>query len=214
MGCPARGNRARRTAQPTLPAASFPSLPHPHQLSGPIQAHHWRFIFHRAQLICDLEPRVDSDFENLVAEIESAGLTEKLKKEELTLLAPSDDAFNALSDDVFERFSESKNRQKVLQYHLISGKVSQKDIDRGGLAVGFVEVSGQLPQHSRITINRADRRALRIGQRRQPVIRAKYVRGPIDEIEMLLLCHKRLLAVVWLACKPQEERFSHTYPVR
>lgn len=71
------------------------------------------------------------DFENLLAEIESAGLTEKLKKEELTLLAPSDDAFNALSDEVFKRFSESENRQKVLQYHLISGKVSQQDINRG-----------------------------------------------------------------------------------
>ncbi len=71
------------------------------------------------------------NFENLAAEIEAAGLTETLQQKQFTLLAPNDDAFNALPDDVFDKFSQPENRIKVLQYHLIPGKVSQKDVEQG-----------------------------------------------------------------------------------
>lgn len=73
----------------------------------------------------------NTNLENLAEEIEMAGLTEQLKEKEFTVLAPSDDAFNALSDQAFDKFSQPENRLKVLQYHLIPGKVTQKDIDRG-----------------------------------------------------------------------------------
>lgn len=108
---------------PVFPQTSYPliNLFQPNANSG--------YSYRNGNLVDSLEN--NPDFENFVAEIESAGLTKKLQKAELTLLAPRDDAFNALSDDVFKRFSESENRQKVLQYHLIPGKVSQKDIDRG-----------------------------------------------------------------------------------
>ena len=95
------------------------------------------------------------DFENLLAEIESAGLTKKLKKEKLTLLAPSDDAFNALPDEIFERFSQSKNRQKVLQYHLISGEVDQEDIDRGTIQTLTGEIVAITSDKSGYTLNNA-----------------------------------------------------------
>lgn len=73
----------------------------------------------------------NTNLENLAAEIEAAGLTKQLKQEEFTVIAPSDEAFNALSDEAFDKFSQSQNRTKVLQYHLIPGKVTQEDIDRG-----------------------------------------------------------------------------------
>lgn len=74
----------------------------------------------------------ESNFVNLVAELEEAGLTETLKKGKFTtILAPTDAAFEALPDDVFAKFSEPENRIKVLQYHLISGEVTKEDVDKG-----------------------------------------------------------------------------------
>ena len=71
-------------------------------------------------------------FENLVAEIELAGLTEQLEKEQFTtLLAFRDEVFNALSDDIYDKFSQPENRKKVLRYHLITRQVTQEDLDRG-----------------------------------------------------------------------------------
>lgn len=90
----------------------------------------------------------NTNFENLVAEIEAAGLTETLQQEEFTLLAPSDAAFDALSDEVFDKFSEPKNRKKVLPYHLIPGKVTQEDLQKGeittltGNAIAISESNG------------------------------------------------------------------------
>ena len=42
-----------------------------------------------------------------------------------------------------------------------------------GRAVGLVQVVGELPQHRRVAVDRADRRAMRVGQRRQAMIGAK-----------------------------------------
>ena len=47
----------------------------------------------------------------------------------ITLLAFTDEAFDALPDDIYDKFTE--NRKKVLRYHLISRKVTQEDLDRG-----------------------------------------------------------------------------------
>ena len=52
--------------------------------------------------------------------------------------------------------------------------------------VSLVEIGGELPQHRGVAIDRADRGAFRVGQRRQPVIGAKDIGRAIDEIEMLL----------------------------
>jgi uncharacterized surface protein with fasciclin (FAS1) repeats len=73
----------------------------------------------------------NSNLKNLMAEVEAAGLTNKLKQEQFTVLAPSDKAFNALSNKVFDKFSKPENRLKVLQYHLIPGKVTQENLERG-----------------------------------------------------------------------------------
>ena len=50
--------------------------------------------------------------------------------------------------------------------------------------IGLVQVAGQLPQHRRVSKNRAHRRAHGVGQRRQAVIGAKNIGRSIDEVEV------------------------------
>jgi uncharacterized surface protein with fasciclin (FAS1) repeats len=73
----------------------------------------------------------NTNLKNLVTEVKAAGLTKKLQQEQFTVLAPSDNAFNALPDEVFDKFSEPENRLKVLQYHLIPGKVTPDELNKG-----------------------------------------------------------------------------------
>lgn len=73
----------------------------------------------------------NTNLKNLTAEIEAAGLTAKLKQEQFTLLAPTDEAFNALSDEEVDRLSEPENRLKILQYHLIQGEVMEESLNQG-----------------------------------------------------------------------------------
>ena len=73
----------------------------------------------------------DPNYKNLVYELKEAGLVEKLKQEELTVLAPSDEAFNALSDEVLNKFDDPENRDQLLKYHLVAGIVSKEDLKRG-----------------------------------------------------------------------------------
>ncbi len=96
------------------------------------------------------------NFENLAAEIEAAGLTETLQQKQFTLLAPNDDAFNALPDDVFDKFSQPENRIKVLQYHLIPGKVSQKDVEQGKITTVEGNDIAISNQDNNITLNDAN----------------------------------------------------------
>ena len=55
--------------------------------------------------------------------------------------------------------------------------------------VGVVQVLGELPEHRGVAIDRANRHALRVRQRRQAVIGAEDVAGAIDQIEMILVRH-------------------------
>ncbi len=96
-----------------------------------------------------------NNFKNLVAEVEAAGLTEELKQQQLTVLAPSDEAFNALPDEVFDKFSEPANRLKVLQYHLISGKVTQEDIKQGKVKTLAGEAIAISQNNGNLTLNNA-----------------------------------------------------------
>ncbi len=78
----------------------------------------------------------DSKFKNFVDELKQADLLNPLQeacsqKEPscLTIFAPTDKAFNALSEAQFKKFSEPENRVKVLKYHMIQGSVSNQDVD-------------------------------------------------------------------------------------
>lgn len=95
------------------------------------------------------------NFQNLVAEVEAAGLTEELKQQQLTVLAPSDEAFNTLSDEVFDKFSEPANRLKVLQYHLIPGEVTKEDIKQGKVKTLAGEAISISQDEGNLTLNDA-----------------------------------------------------------
>ncbi len=73
----------------------------------------------------------NTNYQNLIYELKESGLVEELKQDELTLIAPNDEAFNALSDEAFNKFSDPETRIKVLKYHLVAGKVTEEDIKRG-----------------------------------------------------------------------------------
>ena len=82
---------------------------------------------------------------NLAYEIEAAGLTEEFQQEGITVLAPTDEAFAALSDEAIDKFSIPENRLKVLQYHLIAGQVKEEDLERGTITTSQgqeISVSG------------------------------------------------------------------------
>ena len=97
----------------------------------------------------------NTNLESLAAEIEAAGLTEQLKEGEFTVLAPSDEAFNDLSDEAYDKFSQPENLTKILQYHLISGQVTQEDIDRGEITTVAGETIAISQSNNAIKLNNA-----------------------------------------------------------
>src|SRR5690606_17175850 len=78
--------------------------------------------------------------------------------------------------------------------------------------IRLVEVVGELPQHRRVAIYRAHRHALRIGQRRQPVIGAKDVGRSVDQVEVLLVRHGRVLGPARIGGNAGQSRSGLTLP--
>ena len=71
-------------------------------------------------------------FEGLVEHLEKTSLPTTLAGQEtFTILAPDDEAFGALTQDVREKLSQPENLEKVLKYHVIAGVISDEDIKRG-----------------------------------------------------------------------------------
>ena len=76
----------------------------------------------------------DSKFSNFVYELKTVGLLKELqKKGSFTIFAPTNDAFNALPEDVFQRYSQPENRIRVLKYHLVAGEITPKQVDSGSI---------------------------------------------------------------------------------
>ncbi|AKG22939.1 fasciclin domain-containing protein [Calothrix sp. 336/3] len=75
----------------------------------------------------------EKKFSNLVYELKEAGLLETLKQEkDVTIFAPTDAAFNALSRETFNRYRQTENRSRILKYHIVVGKVTEEDMNKGG----------------------------------------------------------------------------------
>lgn len=74
-------------------------------------------------------------FTTLVAAIKAAGLVETLSgKGPFTVFAPTDKAFAALPKGTLETLLKPENKaklQKILTYHVISGKITSKTIKSG-----------------------------------------------------------------------------------
>ena len=95
----------------------------------------------------------NTNLQNLIAEIEAAGLTEEFQQQNITVLAPTDEAFNALPDEVVDKLIVPENRLKVLQYHLIAGQVSEEDLTRGKIkTIGGKEIA-VLDSNNNLTFN-------------------------------------------------------------
>ncbi|MDJ0732585.1 MAG: fasciclin domain-containing protein [Nostocaceae cyanobacterium] len=80
----------------------------------------------------------DAKFRNFVDGLEQAKLLEELRKscpkEQpycLTIFAPNDEAFNNLPRAVFNKYNQPENRSKILQYHLVQGRITKEDVDSG-----------------------------------------------------------------------------------
>jgi hypothetical protein len=80
----------------------------------------------------------------------------------------------------------------------------ENDGEMGG-PFGLAEVLGELPQHRRIAIDRADVEAVLVGQRRQPMEGAENIAGAVDEIEVR--GRHGISSTVCMHC-PQSRRLS------
>jgi uncharacterized surface protein with fasciclin (FAS1) repeats len=107
----------------------------------------------KGNLVNSLES--NTNLENLLTEIEAAGLTKQLQQKQFTVLAPRDDAFNALPNEVFNKFSQPENRLKVLQYHLIPGKVTEEDLKQGKITTLTGDAIAVSSDHNTLKLNNA-----------------------------------------------------------
>ncbi|NMG07899.1 fasciclin domain-containing protein [Brasilonema sp. UFV-L1] len=124
----------------------------------------------------------NSKFANLYYELKQAGLLQTLKQSgNFTIFAPTNEAFNALPKDVFERYSQPQNRQRVLKYHLVAGEVNAKDAkELNGKSITTVEgeqIKIAVDSEGTVKLNNA------IGK--HPSTRAK--NGVIIEVDKVLL---------------------------
>ena len=133
----------------------------PLYLFQPLASNNYPYRDGNSNLVDTIEE--ETNFANLASELKEAGLTETLSSEQYTIFAPTDDAFDALPDDVFDKFSQPENRLKVLQYHLVSGLVSEDDLAAGEIQTstgskisvssenGFVMLNDAKAKHPSIT---------------------------------------------------------------
>jgi uncharacterized surface protein with fasciclin (FAS1) repeats len=102
----------------------------PYYLFQPYAKPNYPYRDNKENLVNTIEKQ--NNLQNLADAIEQAGLTDTLKQEQFfTVLAPTDDAFNALPEETLDKLYEPENLKQVLQYHLIPGEMSQKQIESG-----------------------------------------------------------------------------------
>src|SRR4051794_4930585 len=79
-----------------------------------------------------VDTAVAAKFNTLVAAVKAAGLVDTLKGPgPFTVFAPTDEAFAKLPAGTVENLLKPENKdqlQKVLTYHVVSGKVTAKDV--------------------------------------------------------------------------------------
>lgn len=87
-------------------------------------------------------------FTTLIAALKAAGLTETLQgKDQLTVFAPTDEAFAKLPQDAVRDLLKPENKEillKLLTYHVVSGRVLSTDLSSGevqSLEGGAISVS-------------------------------------------------------------------------
>lgn len=82
--------------------------------------------------------------ESFSTQLENAGLWENLPQDSLTILAPTNEAFAALSPQIKSKLSQPENLTKLLQYHIVVGIISEEDIKRQAVATLLDKSSVQI----------------------------------------------------------------------
>lgn len=82
--------------------------------------------------------------ESFSTQLEKAGLWENLPQDSLTILAPTNEAFAALSPQVKSKLAQPENLTKLLQYHIVVGIISEQDIKRQAVATLLEQSSVQI----------------------------------------------------------------------
>ena len=82
--------------------------------------------------------------ESFYTKLEDAGLLENLPQDSLTILAPTNEAFAALSLKVRTKLSQPENLTKLLQYHMVVGIIGEQDIQRQAVATLLDKSSVQI----------------------------------------------------------------------
>ena len=82
--------------------------------------------------------------ESFYTQLEDAGLLENLPQDSLTILAPTNEAFAALSPKVRTKLSQPENLTKLLQYHIVVGIIGEQDIQRQAVATLLDKSSVQI----------------------------------------------------------------------
>ncbi len=121
----------------------------------------------------------DSKFTSFVYELKQAGLLDELKQEgPFTIFAPSDEAFNVLSKDIYQRYSQPENRLKVLKYHLVSRIITEKNLNGA-------EIPTAVGKSVKVTVGSDGTVKLNNAVGKPPSIQTK--NGVIVEIDRVLL---------------------------
>jgi uncharacterized surface protein with fasciclin (FAS1) repeats len=74
------------------------------------------------------------DLSTLVAAASAAGLVEALSADNLTVLAPTNDAFNLLGQETINTVLKPENKAvltKILTYHVLAGKIELEELETG-----------------------------------------------------------------------------------
>jgi uncharacterized surface protein with fasciclin (FAS1) repeats len=120
------------------------------------------------------------EYPTFYSALEEADLLKTIEETEyLTVLVPTEEAFAALSPEMQEKLAESENLEKVLQYHLIEGKISEADIKRQAVATlledSEVKITG-VPEGDKIGVKLNEAKAS------QPLSATDGVIIPIDRV--------------------------------
>ena len=110
----------------------------------------------------DLTMMLESEqFATFNSGLQQADLLETIEGEEmLTVLAPTEAAFAALSPVQKQKIADPENLKRVLQYHLIEGEIGEDDIKRREVATlleeNSVEIAGVPAANNQIKVKLND----------------------------------------------------------
>ena len=77
-------------------------------------------------------------------QLKDAGILENLPQDSLTILAPTNEAFAALSPTLKAKLSQPENLTRLLQYHMVLGIIGEQDIRRQAVATLLDKSSVQI----------------------------------------------------------------------